>query len=227
MLNYGLRWLRAWFIGFSISMLGLLIWALINLPDHDQGLDAQITLAVYWSTAFTLLTIIPIRQICKKGRLIFIDAIRGLFYFALCVITIAGTAYCLLHDLWHKELLENTLWAIGIAVTCTYLPPFYIYIREMVVENALFRRSFIEGRGPSARWAGPSTYKKFRSDGRNIIDKIRGLISGDNRASKAVYLGDASFDDNFFDSAVYTKDDSHLLTVGMTGSGKICHYELA
>ncbi|MFK7972787.1 MAG: type IV secretory system conjugative DNA transfer family protein [Bacteroidia bacterium] len=217
-MNYGLRWLRTWSVGFVMTLLWLPIWAHMNLSDENA--NTQIIKVIFWAAAFIILTIIPARQIYKKGRSHIVDGIRGIIYFLLSVGVVFGTAYSLWKELWPDGLFLSSLKAIGIAAAFTYLPPFFVYCKEILTENPTFRRLFIEGRGASARWGGPSTFRKFKSDGRNFIQKIISLFTGDTKISQGIYLGDACFDDNFFDGPIHSTDDAHLLTIGMTGSGK-------
>lgn len=76
-----------------------------------------------------------------------------------------------------------------------------------------FRRLFVLGYGGSSRWAHELEY-----------DKQSGSIKSDSRkegkSADKVFLGRTLFDDDPDPRLIFNKDDVHLVTMGMTGSGK-------
>lgn len=82
-------------------------------------------------------------------------------------------------------------------------PPWLCYRIEMLKENPTLRRWFLGGRGGSSRWAGPAT-----------------LARHEREDHAGVYMGRSLFEDDFHPRPIAIEDDTHLLTIGMPGSGK-------
>lgn len=114
-----------------------------------------------------------------------------------------------------KTVFYYTVVPIGIAV----LPPKLLKLRQKMNENKTFRQLFLEGRGGSARWASIASLEK-REHPLYVIESI-GINEGDNgQETDEIILGKSLFDDDPTPRTIGIKDDAHMLTIGMTGSGK-------
>lgn len=88
-------------------------------------------------------------------------------------------------------------------------------------ENRAFREATIEGRGGSARWAGPDSLSKNKIKYANFSRDTRmAHISLKDQNNGIVYLGATLAKDTSFSYDVGVADDAHMITIGMTGAGK-------
>lgn len=112
-------------------------------------------------------------------------------------------------SVWSGDKANITRFAfVGIAMpfACFYLPEIIMREWQKVKENRAFRQSFKEGRGGSAQWAGEPTLARFQA--------------GAYINNKKILLGRSLFDDDPHTRVIGIDDDTHMITVGMTGSGK-------
>jgi len=112
------------------------------------------------------------------------------------------------HVLW--LLFTGFLIPVGVA----YGAPCFEYVRDWLAEIQLIRRWFIQGRGGSARWAGPSILR--RRGMRFDHDPEQG-VTGDG-----LFLGRSLFGETAYSAGqkVGLKDNAHVITIGCPGSGK-------
>lgn len=112
-------------------------------------------------------------------------------------------------NFFHDEDTKGVFWiyfkGLAISLFLFYFPVKWVVFRERFSESPLLRRLFVQGKGGSARWAGPQSYKKHSYDptGGVFLGRPRFLDAGPQIG------GGISFN-----------DDSHMLTIGCTGSGK-------
>jgi len=81
-------------------------------------------------------------------------------------------------------------------------------------DNSLFKRLFTFGYGGSADWANVIEYEGKEPHIDDLEPYTKGVFSYDP------ILGRTLFQDDPFPRLVGVKDDAHLITIGMTGSGK-------
>lgn len=106
-----------------------------------------------------------------------------------------------------------------IPVAIAFSPTAFSKFRQRLNENKTFRQLFLEGRGGSAKWASIASYEK-RAHPLYALDAI-GVNSDDNgHTTDNIILGKSLFDDDPTPRTIGIKDDAHMLTIGMTGSGK-------
>ena len=100
-----------------------------------------------------------------------------------------------------------------------FIPPKISKARQRLNENKTFRQLFLEGRGGSARWASIASYEK-RKHPLYALDAL-GLNEDDKgQITDSIILGKSLFDDDPTPRTIGITDDAHMLTIGMTGSGK-------
>lgn len=89
-----------------------------------------------------------------------------------------------------------------------------LYRLALKVRNkGAFRRLFVLGYGGSSRWAHELEYDRQ-------TDTIRSLNDSQGKTANKVFLGRTLFDDDPAPRLAFNNDDVHLVTIGMTGSGK-------
>ena len=117
-------------------------------------------------------------------------------------------------NLDYKIIVTNLLWGALVPFLIARLPTYFIEFKEVVQENNWYRQLFKEGKGGSARWAGIGTYKKHFTTiyATDAID--------DGITQNRIIFGKSLLEDDPLRRTVSDLDDAHLLTVGMTGSGK-------
>lgn len=127
-----------------------------------------------------------------------------------------------------SEILENTTPDNRMHVLFLFFIPLFISVGIPVLsyfvllfrETSIYRRSFLEGRGGSAEWGGPATYKRHEAP----VKKGYSTEEGDNHyyglLSDQILLGRSLFTDDLKMRLVSVKDDVHMVTIGTSGSGK-------
>lgn len=105
-----------------------------------------------------------------------------------------------------KEPVRILIINAGIPFAIAFLPAEILMKIQHLRENRTFRQIFSEGRGGSARWASTPTYQRHEAKASQVNSKI--------------ILGRSLFDDDPERRIVGIGDDAHLITIGMTGSGK-------
>ena len=115
----------------------------------------------------------------------------------------------LVSTLWENDKTDIIRFAIvGVALPFgfAYLPEIIMQERQKIKENRAFRQTFKEGRGGSSQWAGEPTLSRFQASA--------------SMNNKKILLGRSLFDDDPNTRVIGIGDDAHMITVGMTGSGK-------
>ncbi|KAB2915561.1 MAG: TraM recognition domain-containing protein [Bacteroidetes bacterium] len=152
----------------------------------------------------TILYIIPV--------VVFILCARDLFFIGKGLVEAYNAnpssekyaEYLFKHE-W-KNLLKIAGLIIALPLFIQRFPVFVVEEIQKLKEHRKFRQIFKEGRGGSARWATTPTYERFRADA--------------YMENKKLVLGRSLFEDDMKPSVIGIDDDAHMITVGMTGSGK-------
>lgn len=151
------------------------------------------------------------------------------FYAPICLIARYGSRILIVvcwaaggYMVYHSPAMQRA-WPDALTIACfDYLlpmallwgPAVLVLGGEYVSENTVWQRFFRFGRGGSARWAGPASFRKKRSRWTSK-DGSPFRVKGND-----IYLGCSTFADDFLPRHIGIQDDAHHLVVGMTGSGK-------
>lgn len=106
-------------------------------------------------------------------------------------------------DFWWMLLARLVL-----PVAIVYLPVTIAEWINRIKDTQWYRQAFIEGKGAGSKWAGPHTFKRLR---------CRVSL---NLNSNSLLLGRALFADDPGTPIIAAEPESHIITSGLTGSGK-------
>ena len=224
-LPYGYKWIFVSIISFLIAC----FWMRINY-FNEEALISRIALFQNASIELAFMIILPVffietfvnrkfldpletkdeLSLFSKGLMIIGSILMPMYFLFGIIYYGGGNLLTYLLEGTDKKFLEkswqNILWIFGLnflmPLAIALLPSYLFYRVEKLKENKTFRQLFMEGRGGSARWAGSATYEKHRY------------------TKGGIFLGKSLFDDDPKPRLISVEDDAHMLTIGMTGSGK-------
>lgn len=235
-LPYGYKWLIEITLSFLVAM--FFIWAaplpgdetFIRLQRYDYGalvfLLAGLVKYIIWSN-FLEKILMLIKQ--KYGRSYFGGVVNAFFEGSILLFliyagwnifphakeiytTVAAETNSLkyiLSSVWRgdkSDIIRFGIVGVALPFACYYLPVVIMQELQKIKENRAYRQTFKEGRGGSSQWAGEPTLARFQAGA--YID------------NKKILLGRSLFEDDPLTRVIGIDDDAHMITVGMTGSGK-------
>mgnify|MGYP002623868776 CR=1 FL=1 len=116
-------------------------------------------------------------------------------------------------------IIKAFVFYTAIPLILARLLPGLAMFRQKLNENKTFRQLFLEGRGGSAKWASIASFEK-RQHPLDVLGAVAIDTDDDGQVTDTIILGKSLFDDDPAPRTIGIKDDAHMLTIGMTGSGK-------
>ena len=226
---YGLRVLRAAFIGLILTLLFygiafVISEYLFNESGHTLYIiiGSQVELRIaFWGYSLAALSALIFYRANISTRTIFSLLFAGLTIYTVFympgpfLLEVAKLILLQLEETpTNYQYLQAFIVYFIFPLLLNFGPPFAVYKLERMRERPTFRRWFVYGKGGSSRWAGPKTYDK-RQHGLKGLGTPSASIQTDR-----IFLGRTLLDDDPRMKLISIKDDSHMLTIGMTGSGK-------
>ena len=176
--------------------------------------------------SFITEAIVPFKKAHKIME--FVVVVPYLFAFLLGFKTLFGNTQSVYDEIFKQTSDEDTAYVFGaVSVALAFLvyakmvAAWYVamYVSKMyriilqIKDHGLFRGMFVLGYGGSAQWANLLDYERREAKFNSWPDKM-----GHNLNEP--FMGKSLFQDDLFPRPISIKDDVHLITIGMTGSGK-------